>query len=215
MSKGLLKEKLLDSLTRREVAGFVELLSKIKRPFGDSRAFLMSIDTRELLGILHYRLFGEWDLTSSGFCKVMENLNEVKRVLGEIPLKPALVETLHEIPQMPRRLQIENEEAGSVFVTIHAWKRFYECYCPKSKSLKQKEIIARLRRSFANARQVHLEGSYEALRTIKNKFTPAKYFLNREMNCRFVVSLQEDENCLLTVERPFPKNPRRNLWKRK
>lgn len=213
MTRGMFKEKLLDSLTEREAAGFVELLSKMKRPFGDDRAFLMSVDTKELFGILHHKLFGSWDFSSIGFCKVLENLDEVKQVLGEIPLSRALVENSHEPPGIPNGFQIENKEAGKVVVTIHAWKRFYERYC--SRGLRQEEIIARLQRSFASAKQVSLGGPYEVLRAIKNEFAPARYFLDRRINCRFVVYSQGGRSCLLTVERPFPQNHRKSLWKRK
>lgn len=201
--KGLFKKDLLDSLSERELAGFVELLSKMKRyeSVRSNLAYVIGFDTKTLFGVLHKEVFGCWDSSALAFCKVMENLDKVKEILRKLPTKVACPEDV--CPQMPINLQISNKDAGSVFVTNHAWKRFYEHWHERSEKSKPEDIASRLQQSFARSKKVYLEGAYATLRVINNKFAPADYFLDQSANCRFVVIQDGKLSLLTTVERPY------------
>lgn len=126
MAKGLLRKKLLSSLDERELAGLVGLLSKTCRPFNGNLShisYLAGFDTRTLFGILHKRLFDRWESNNLAFLRVMENLKMVRQILREIPVKIPSLEP--EYPPIPDNFQIGNQEAQVVFVTAHAWDRFW------------------------------------------------------------------------------------------
>ena len=192
---------LLDSLSDREVAGLVELLSKRKRRHGNNKSFIRSFDNATLLGILSQEVFGEWDSSITAFSVIKENVEKVKKLLRETPVNTRAVGSV--LPPIPYNLRITNETVGSIFVTNHAWVRFCERFCTSAEKQKPAQIAERLQRYFANARKISLEGARETLRTIRNQFKTADYYLNQSASCRFVVALENGRIVLLTVERPF------------
>ncbi|TSC95129.1 MAG: hypothetical protein CEN87_141 [Parcubacteria group bacterium Licking1014_1] len=199
-----LKREFIKSLSEREMAGFAELLGKVRKTpklVENTSRYLMSFDANTLFGFLHRELFGDWDFIVSGFRKVMENLDEAKRILSGISVDSICLVVV--VPRIPIDLQVYNEETGSVFVTVHAWKRYYERFCRQTNTSDPELISVQLQRSFTMAKRDCLKKPYVALRIIRNRFTPANYLLDQSTNCRFVVGLHQGKPSLLTVEYPF------------
>ena len=203
ISRGALRQQLVDSLTERELAGLVKLLSKKCRPIGAGsphKSYVMGFDAKTVFGILHQEMSGRWRADFSASQDIMGNIEEVKRTLARMcPADPPVLP-----PQMPQGFCISNAEAGRAEVTGHAWEQFCRRFYNGGNNLIAGHIAGVLSRAFARATRANLPRGWEARRTIKHDFTPAAYYLDVSLNCRFVVVSENGRTVLLTVERPYP-----------
>ena len=207
VDKGQWKQKILESLTDRELAGLIELLGRVRplrNPPLRKYEYLANFDTNTLVGVLHKHLFGFWETTNEAFRDVLENIEGVQKILAEIPLKDYKPETGR--PKLPDGLSVCNKEAGTVPVSIHAWERFCDRWYPEVKSLSPDRIAVSLQNAFVRAKKEDIGIAYATLRTINNQFKRAEYFFDQAMNCRFVVVDNGGKFNLATVEHPKSKS---------
>lgn len=109
-------------------------------------------------------------------------------------------------PPFPVNLKITNKAIGFVFVTAHAWARFFKRYSLVA-GLKnpgwyaQEYFVRKLQDTFGRAEETNLEKTGTIRRLIDNNFVPVRYFLDEALKLRFVVKDEGVEQpVLLTVE---------------
>lgn len=201
---GLLRENLIESLSDEEIAALVRATRSITRDniHVQGADFLRTLSAKNFFGFLHFKVFGSWVRSELAAERVVESIGKVKEVIQGLPLGQ-IQKTKNECPEMPHGLCINNEIAGTLFVTRHAWERFIERWS-KNLAHKAPAVIARaLQKSFARALPNNLPKGYAALRIMSNDFKPSEYYLDRSIRCRFVVVIKEDKKILFTVERPY------------
>lgn len=206
-----LKKVIIDSLTEQERLSFVTLLSIFFKPsklVDSSSMYLESCEVKTFFGFLHKLLFGEWVFnTQSSAVKIFENLDEIKKALEGVPTTITFSRKTDSnpavYPQIPKKLQVNNETIRAVWVTVHAWERFCERF--RLKQLGSAEIADLLTASFCRAKPVELKKGYRIIRFINNKLEDTQYFFDTVKGCRFVVVRQNEKFVLKTVE--IPRHP--------
>lgn len=205
-----LKRDLISSLTEPEKIALVNLLSKVSRPLkpvNTSSMYLQHCETPTLFGFLYKQLFGEWKYGGEAAIKVMNNIDQLRAMLRQGSTATDFLETLKDthngvmsFPLMPRSLRINNRKLQDVLVSMHAWKRFYERFCPKNADTER--VVQSIQRSFSRAKPVKLKQGFETIRFINNHFEEAQYFFDKPRHCRFVVVVEDNKFVLKTVEVP-------------
>lgn len=202
----LIRKQLLTALSKRESAGLAELLSKMKKNLGSNETFISAARTSLIFGAIHLKLFGSYQMNEIDYVNVMENLDKVKAMLAEVPLKnfkkvdTKKPKSKSSCPGMPSKVIILNGRVGRVCLTAHAWKRFYQRICLEE-PLPADEIVLRLRRSFLRANPIDLRVS----RFYDSKYSqPCRNYLDELEKCLFVVQRAGQRRLLVTVKKYIP-----------
>lgn len=205
-----LKRDLISSLAEPERIALVNLLSKVSRPLkpvNTSSMYLQHCETPTLFGFLYKQLFGDWKFTGEAVAEVMRNIDQLRTMLRQGSTATDFLETLKDTrngvmssPLMPRSLRISNRKLQDVWVSMHAWERFYERFCPRNASTER--VVQSIQESFSRAKPVKLKQGFETIRFINNHFEQAQYFLDKSRHCRFVVVAEDNKFFLKTVEVP-------------
>ncbi|MBM3206652.1 MAG: hypothetical protein FJZ43_03460 [Candidatus Staskawiczbacteria bacterium] len=202
-----MKKDLIDSLNEKQRLSMITLLSiyyRPQRPVTTSSEYLKSCEVPTFFGFLHKLIFNEWFYEDhASALKVVQNISKIKETLKGVPITITFKESGDSFsvpPRIPKDFTIDNETLANVWVTEHAWKRFWERFFPKE--LNSEKVAEAIKKSFFQAKIVTLTRGHGVLRIIRNRFHEAQYFFNALDNCRFVVIFREDKHLLITVEIP-------------
>lgn len=203
-----LKRDLIESLTEAERLALISLLGKISKPTKialSPSSYLQQCETPTFFGFLHKYLFGKWVWDGcASVKKVMDGIDQLKAMLRTAVLTVEFPEYFNhcfaEPPRMPEGLKLNNFFMANVAIDKHAWERFCERFCPKR--IDSDKVVDLLVKSFSRAKPVTLENCYMVLRLINNNYTPAQYFLDKTLNCRFVIISRDEKLTVTTAEIP-------------
>lgn len=203
-----LKKCLVESLTEQQRLSLITLLSIVYKPFrlvSTSSEYLKSCDTATFFGFLHKLMFGDWERNvNKSISRVMENISQLKEILIGVPITIIFhgqdSNGNKSYPQMPNGLKICNIILKDVKVTVHAWERFCERFCPTV--LIPNKVADLLQTSFDRSQATKLRRGYETIRLMNNSYQ-AQYFYDKKIYCRFVVSGTSNSYILKTVEIPY------------
>lgn len=185
------KSVLLDSLESENVTALMKLLNQMTGKRCKTLAgYLNQMSADTLFGLLHRELFGGFDQGEQAYKRILDNLGLLKERLRKISLYPPIL----------YQMKVKNEVAGEVIVTVHAWERF--CQRFHHGGTEQEVVAKSLIESFARARATALSKYHEVVRLLNNELAVAEYFLDKKLNCRFVVSVERNLKSLMTVEIP-------------
>ena len=150
------------------------------------RTFLQQFNSREFFGLIHLHLFGTYDGSQDSHLAVFEKSADLKEKLKAVD---------GSYPSLPSRLSVYQFDCGVVFVTQHAWDRFWQRFLNQEISVTR--AVARLKDSFERA-VIDSDYKESVVRLINNKFVPAFYLFDASLKIRFVVNKKTKR--LVTVE---------------
>lgn len=186
--KSKFKKELQKALSDDERSVLFSLVTLEHGPPRDApRHSFNNVDATIVCRLLHQGLFGTRESGERAQQKILENLDGIKDFLLRSKSKVEAKEASRALwYPMPEGLRAHNKDTGEIPVTIHAWERFCERFCPPTHSLDK--VMADLKDSFQRAAPKELKHRWRAIdRIVNNNGEPTLYFFDSKLGCRFVV----------------------------
>lgn len=105
---------------------------------------------------------------------------------------------------VPQERVFEDPRFGTVIISDHAWKRFYERFVRHQDGFERfaaEHVRYLMQTCFAGAVNIGINREHQFQRLIRNGFKNCRYFTNKELALRFVVS--EDAPVTIVTAEPY------------